>query len=101
MRDLHEARGCPDRCAPPFCARASPPRARPPPENHFQGQGAAKATIDLNKATADELQELRGVGEVTAKKIIAGRPYSKVDDLAKAGVPARVIESIRSKVHVG
>ena len=41
------------------------------------------------------------MGEVTAKKIIAGRPYTKVDDLAKAGVPARVIESIRSQVSVG
>jgi competence ComEA-like helix-hairpin-helix protein len=64
-------------------------------------KAAAKAALDLNKATSDELQELPGVGEVTAKKIIDGRPYSSVDDLAKAGVPARVINSIRSKVRVG
>jgi competence protein ComEA len=63
-------------------------------------KAAATATIDLNKATAEELEELSGVGPATAKKIIAGRPYSKVDDLAKAGIPARVITSIRSKVHV-
>jgi competence protein ComEA len=59
------------------------------------------ATIDLNKATAEELEELPNVGPSTAKKIIAGRPYTKVDDLAKAGVPARAIAAIRSKVHVG
>jgi competence protein ComEA len=61
----------------------------------------AKAIVDLNKASVEELQELRGVGAVTAKKIIAGRPYAKVDDLSKAGVPARVIEGIRSQVSVG
>jgi competence protein ComEA len=58
------------------------------------------ATVDLNKATAEELEELPGVGPATAKKIIAGRPYTKVDDLAKAKIPERVITSIRSKVHV-
>ena len=36
-----------------------------------------------------------GRGRSDAKKIIAGRPYAKIDDLAKAGVPARVIEAIR------
>jgi competence protein ComEA len=72
-----------------------------PQKTTSKAKAAAKATLDLNKATSDELQELPGVGEVTAKKIIDGRPYSKVDDLAKAGVPARVITSIRSHVHVG
>ena len=72
-----------------------------PQKTTAKEKAAAKATIDLNKATAEELEELPGVGPATAKKIIAGRPYTKVDDLAKAGVPARVITSIRSKVHVG
>jgi competence protein ComEA len=61
----------------------------------------ARALVDLNKASAEELQELRNVGPVTAKKIIDGRPYAKVDDLAKAGVSPRVIEAIRSQVRVG
>jgi competence protein ComEA len=58
--------------------------------------------LDLNKASAEELvDQLPGVGEATAKKIVAGRPYAKVDDLAKAGVPARTIDGIRSLVTVG
>src|SRR5262249_25555178 len=58
--------------------------------------------IDLNKATAKEMEEtLPGVGEVTAKKIVAGRPYGSVDDLAKAGVPARTINAIRALGRVG
>jgi competence ComEA-like helix-hairpin-helix protein len=56
--------------------------------------------VNLNTATAEELQELPGVGEATAKKIIAGRPYKSIDDLAKAGVPKATIEKIRDEVTV-
>ena len=62
---------------------------------------AAQGKIDINRASADELTSLNGVGEATAKKIIAGRPYKSVDDLAKAGVPKSTIEKIRSQVTVG
>jgi competence protein ComEA len=62
----------------------------------------AKVVLDLNKATAAELEkQLPRVGPSTAKKIVAGRPYTKVDDLAKAGVPQRVIDEIRPYVRVG
>ena len=57
--------------------------------------------IDINSASADELTSLNGVGEATAKKIIAGRPYASVDDLAKAGVSKSTITKIRSQVTVG
>jgi len=60
-----------------------------------------KALIDINSASADELMSLNGVGEATAKKIIAGRPYASVDDLAKAGVSKSTITKIRSQVTVG
>jgi competence protein ComEA len=62
----------------------------------------AKVVLDLNKASAEELADnLPGVGPVTAKKIVDGRPYTSVDDLAKAGVPAKVIDNIRPMVTVG
>jgi competence protein ComEA len=62
----------------------------------------SKVVLDLNKATAEELADnLPGVGPVTAKKIVDGRPYTSVDDLAKAGVPAKVIDNIRPMVTVG
>ena len=58
------------------------------------------AKIDLNTATQQELENLPGVGEATAKKIIAGRPYSKVSDLEKAGVPKSTIDKIKPQVTV-
>jgi competence protein ComEA len=71
-----------------------------------QSKARSKATttapLDLNRATAEELQQtLPGVGEVTARKIVEGRPYTKVDDLARVGVPARTIDAIRPLVSVG
>jgi competence protein ComEA len=67
-----------------------------------KAKAAPKALLDLNSATAEQLAaDLPGVGPVTAKKIVAGRPYTTVDDLAKAGVPARTINEIRPLVTVG
>lgn len=61
---------------------------------------AAGGKLDLNSATAAELEELPGVGEATSKKIIAGRPYKSVDDLKEAGVSAAAIEKLRPLVAV-
>jgi len=62
---------------------------------------AAKANVDLNSASQQELEALPGVGEATAKKIIAGRPYSSVADLSKAGVPQATIDKISGLVKAG
>jgi DNA uptake protein ComE-like DNA-binding protein len=62
---------------------------------------AATAKVDINNATQKDLENLPGVGAATAKKIIAGRPYSAVGDLAKAGVSAKVIQGITPLVVVG
>ena len=73
------------------------------------GQAAARtapakapaAVVNLNTASEADLVALPGIGTATAKKIIAGRPYASVADLAKAGVAKNTIEKIGSMVTVG
>lgn len=62
---------------------------------------ATTAKVDLNSASPAELKELPGVGDATAKKIIASRPYFSVNDLSKAGVSATTVGKISSLVTVG
>jgi DNA uptake protein ComE-like DNA-binding protein len=62
----------------------------------------AQATmVDVNTASQKDLEALPGIGAVTAKKIIAGRPYSSVGDLSRAGVSAATMDKIRSLVTAG
>lgn len=65
-----------------------------------KGPDAPTSRIDLNKATEDELVELPGVGEMTARKIIAGRPYAAIDDLEKAGLSEKAIAKIEGHVSI-
>jgi competence protein ComEA len=62
--------------------------------------GQAKKA-DLNTATQKELEDIKGVGPATAKKIIANRPYKSIDELKKAGLSDKQIKSIGPSVTVG
>jgi competence protein ComEA len=67
------------------------------------GAGAAGGPIHLNTATVDELDELPGVGPVTAQKIVDWREqhgaFSSVDDLdAIPGIGPARLEQLRDLV---
>ena len=55
----------------------------------------------LFRSSEKDLDSLPNVGSATAKKIIADRPYSSVNDLSKAGVSSSTIKKIAPLVAVG
>ena len=62
--------------------------------------------IDLNRATAQDLTQLPGVGEAIAKRIVDFReqhgPFKRVEDLMKVkGIGEKSLEKIRPYVRVG
>lgn len=65
---------------------------------------AQKRLIDLNRATADELESLPGIGSVLAGEIIRTReqaPFRTVDDVTRVkGIGAKRLEAIRAYVTV-
>ena len=62
---------------------------------------AAKADdkVDINRAKAEELMKLDGIGDARAKAIIKGRPYKGKDDLvAKNIIPQAVYDKISDQI---
>ncbi len=65
------------------------------------GGPVARTPIDINRATAAELETLPGIGPELAKRIIAARPYASVDDLDRvSGIGTARLEQIRPYVSV-
>jgi competence protein ComEA len=57
---------------------------------------AAKAAkVDINSATQAELEAVKGIGPVTAQKIIENRPYKSLTELKKAGLSSKEITAFK------
>lgn len=71
------------------------------PERLATGKPTAKM-VDLNRATANELERLPGIGPKLAQRIVEERrkaPYQTVDELRRVpGIGAKIIEKLRSHV---
>ncbi|MBD2747077.1 helix-hairpin-helix domain-containing protein [Microvirga sp. BT688] len=62
--------------------------------------GPASDLVDLNRASFEQLNSLKGAGAL-GRAIIKGRPYKSVDDLVKKKVMRRtVFEKIKDQVKV-
>ena len=65
----------------------------------FQQSDDGQERISLNNASAAELQQLSGVGAVTAERIIRGRPYHAVEDLLRVrGIGEKTLERLRDYI---
>jgi competence protein ComEA len=71
------------------------------PTDDLRQNVLGSGTININIASAKDLDILPGVGEVTAQKIISNRPYGSVDELlSKKVVGQKVFEQIKEKIAV-
>ena len=75
---------------------------RRPPDRRA---GRPSAPLDLNTATAEQLDTLPGIGPVTASKILTWRSehgrFSVVDELGEvSGIGPKTLEELRPHVRV-
>ena len=78
----------------------------PGPDSAGPVAGTAPSRVDLNRASAAELNALPGIGPVLARRIVEHReragPFRSADELrAVRGVGPRLLERLRPRVFAG
>lgn len=73
--------------------------------SHPEGQSPSKDPLNINTATAPELERLPGIGPSLAQKIVENRdkygPFEKVEDITRvSGIGPAKFEQIRDLICV-
>lgn len=62
---------------------------------------SSSGKVNINTASNGSLENLSGIGVVTASKIVAGRPYSSIEDLVKKKIIGKsLFEKIKDHIIV-
>jgi DNA uptake protein ComE-like DNA-binding protein len=80
--------------------QTQPPASRTPSSaSTTTGSSAKPALIDINSASPQELQQLKGIGDARAEAIVKGRPYKGKDDLVQKKILTKsVYDGIKDQI---
>ncbi|MEI7653533.1 MAG: SLBB domain-containing protein [bacterium] len=65
------------------------------------GEAPISRKISINNSSSLEIESLKGVGKITAERIISSRPYETLDDLVIKGILKKsLFEAIQSEIEL-
>jgi len=79
--------------------RAAAAQTPPTPSSASKAAASASSLLDINSASVDQLKALPGIGDAYASKIVAGRPYTRKDQLVqKKIIPQATYQKIAGMI---